>query len=69
MAVSYFTVVGGLASVILSVLLGFRMTMLIALTVYLVALSMFSRLQRAETDRVVVAAALINPRVSARRIA
>ena len=45
-----FTVVGGLASVILSVLLGFRMTMLIALTVYLVALWMFSRLQRAETD-------------------
>jgi spermidine synthase len=47
-----FTVVGGLSSVIMSVFLGFKMTMLIALTVYLVALWMFSRLQRAETDAV-----------------
>jgi hypothetical protein len=45
-----FTVVGGLSSVILSVFLGFKITMLIALTVYLVALSVFSRLQRAEAD-------------------
>ena len=64
-----FTVVGGLASVILSVLLGFRMTMLIALTTYLLALWVIWRLQRAETDRVVVPAAVIKPRVSARRIA
>ena len=40
---------GGLSSVIMSVFLGFKMTMLIALTVYLVALWMFSRLQIAET--------------------
>jgi hypothetical protein len=45
-----FTVVGGLSSVILSVFLGFKITMLIALTVYLVALLVFSRLQRAEAD-------------------
>jgi len=44
-----FTVVGGLSSVILAVFLGFKVTLLIALTVYLGAWSMFARLQKAET--------------------
>jgi len=42
-----FTVVGGFSSVIISIFLGFRMTMVIAFIVYLVAFWMFSRLQGA----------------------
>jgi predicted membrane-bound spermidine synthase len=46
-----FTVVGGFSSVIISIFLGFRMTMVIAFIAYLVAFWMFSRLQGAEAAR------------------
>jgi hypothetical protein len=42
-----FTVVGGLASVVLSVFFGFRVTLLVAFAIYAVALSAFAHIRRA----------------------
>jgi len=41
-----FTVIGGLLSVVLSVFIGFKVTVLVALALYALALSMFSRMRQ-----------------------
>jgi hypothetical protein len=43
----FFTVVGGLASVLLSLFLGFTAAFFVALTIYALAFAMFSRMRRA----------------------
>lgn len=42
---SLFTVIGGLASIILSIFIGFRMTMVIALALYLIAFRLYTRMR------------------------
>ena len=41
-----FTVVGGLLSVVLSIVVGFRLTLILAFAIYAVAMAMFSRMRR-----------------------